>query len=76
MNTMTRSATEEIQTVNREIRSVIRALGGNQQRYRRERSRAVKLIVRDLLSSEGDSRDQAVAGAEAYSKIRSGLDYC
>ena len=42
MNTMTRNAKEETMTVNKEIMSVIRALGGNQQRYTRERSRAVK----------------------------------
>ena len=50
MNSMTRSDKEEIQTVNREIMSVIRSLGGSQQRYRRERSRAVKAIVSEIYS--------------------------
>ena len=34
--------------VNREIMIVFRALGGDQQRYRRERSRAVNAIVSEV----------------------------
>ena len=63
LKTLARDAKAEMSTVNREIMSVIRALGGNRQKYKRERSRAVKAIdrVQDLLTSEGDSGDQAIA---------------
>ena len=59
MITMTRNAKEEILTANREIMSDIRALGGNQQRYTRERSRAVKAIV-----SEVDSPPRVTAATK------------
>ena len=48
MKTMGRDAKREITTVNREILSVIRSLGGDHQRYKRERSRAVKAIVSEI----------------------------
>ena len=50
MRAMGRDAKREMSAVNREILSVIRALGGEQQRYKRERSRAVKAIVSDICS--------------------------
>jgi hypothetical protein len=50
MKTMGRDAKREITTVNREILSVIRSLGGDHQRYKRERSRAVKAIVSEIYS--------------------------
>ena len=50
MRALTRDAEDEMSTVNREILSVIRALGGDQQRYKRERSRAVKAIVSEIHS--------------------------
>ena len=40
-------------TVNREILSVIRALEGDQQKYKRERARAVKAIVPKIYSLLG-----------------------
>ena len=47
---MSRDAKQEMSTVNRAILSAIRALGGDQQRYKRERSRAVKAIVSEIYS--------------------------
>ena len=48
MKAMPRDATDEMSTVNREILSVTRALGGDQQRYKRDRSRAIKAIVSEI----------------------------
>ena len=50
MDTMAGNAKEEMSTVNRKIMSVIRALGGDLQRYRMERSRAVRAIVPEIYS--------------------------
>ena len=50
MRTLTRDAKAEVSKVNAEILSVVRALGGNPQRYKRERSRAVRAIVSEVYS--------------------------
>jgi hypothetical protein len=77
MNTMTRKAKEEILTVNREIMSVVQALGGKPAEVQKGAiPRCESDRVRYIFSSGGDSRDQAVAGVEAHFKIRSGFDYC
>ena len=41
MKTLTRDAKEEVLAANQEIMSVIRMLGGDSQKYKRERSRAM-----------------------------------
>ena len=50
MKAITRDAKDEMSTVNREIMCVVRALGGDQQKYKRKRSRAVKAIVFEIYS--------------------------
>ena len=50
LKTITRDAKDEMSTVNREMTTAIRALGGDQQRYKRDRSRAVKAIVSEIYS--------------------------
>ena len=45
MNTLTREAKDEWSKANRDILSVVRALGDDHNRYKRERSRAVRAIV-------------------------------
>ena len=50
MKAVGRDAKREMSTVNRKILSVIRSLGGDHQRYKRERSRAVKAVVSEIYS--------------------------
>ena len=50
MRTMTRDARAEMSKINDEILSVVRALEGDQQRYKRERRRAVRATVSKVYS--------------------------
>ena len=50
MAVLTRDARKEIVEHDNEIMAVVRALGGDSQRYRRERSKAVKAIVAEIYS--------------------------
>jgi hypothetical protein len=49
-NVMTRDAQEEIKQCERDIIGVVRALGGNASRYRRERRAAVRAVVSEIYS--------------------------
>ena len=50
MALMTREFKEEMRTTNRDIMSVVRALGGDSSRYRRERAKAVRAVVAEIYS--------------------------
>ena len=58
MKAISRDAKQEMSTVNREILSVIRVVGGDQQKYKRERSRAVKAIVSEIYATKENDRVQ------------------
>ena len=50
MKVLTRDEREEVRRANSEIMSVVRALGGNDRKFRRERSRAIKAVVSEIYS--------------------------
>ena len=50
MKVLTRDEREEVRRANSEIMSVVRSLGGNDRRFRRERSRAIKAVVSEIYS--------------------------
>ena len=50
MNVLTRQEKDEVRESNAEIMSVVRALGGNDRKFRRDRSRALKAAVSEIYS--------------------------
>ena len=50
MAVMQRCDREQIQQANEDILAIVKSLGGNQGKYRRERRRAIKAIVSDIYS--------------------------
>jgi hypothetical protein len=50
MQTMARDAKEEVRKMNSEIMSVVRALGGDSQKYKRDRAKAIRAVVSEVYS--------------------------
>ena len=69
---VTRDVRQEIQRHDEDIIGTIRALGGCEKSYRRERRKAIRAVVAEIYSAEGDRRMQATAGVEAYTRVRAG----
>ena len=75
MRTMTRDAKSEMSKINGEILSVVRALGGDQQRYKRERSRAARAIVSEIYSPPRDCSDEDVTRTQTHPGLCPRLDH-
>ena len=50
MNVLTREEKDKVREANAEIMSVVRALGGNDRNFKRNRSRALKAVVSEIYS--------------------------
>ena len=50
MQTMTRDAREEVRRANHDILSVVRAMGGDSRKYKRDRAKAVRAVVSEVYS--------------------------
>ena len=50
MKMMNQAEAEETRELDREIMSIVKSLGGNSSKYRRERSRAVRAVVSEIYS--------------------------
>ena len=50
MSVLTRDAKKQIKETNNEILSVIRALGGDGNRYKRERQKSIKAVISEVYS--------------------------